>query len=583
MSETKKCKQCNQKFIVEDDDLLFYKKISPTFDGKVYEIPSPTFCPECREIRRLIWRNDKVLYKNKSSKSGIDIVSTFSPDKKYLVYSASEWHGDSWDGTQYAQDYDPNKSFFEQFNDLYQKVPHFAVQNLNNENCEYANYIMYCKNCYMSYVCFYNSEDVLYSYVTYTCKQCSDCLYCEKCEKCFKLISSNNCYNCNYSIRLSNCHDCYYSIDLIGCSDCLFCSNLKQKQFFIRNKQYSKKEYEKEKLKYNFGSYSENLKYCDEFTKLRENTFVKFASILNCENCEGHDLKNSKNIRSSFAQFGSEDIKYSLRTAKAKNCQDVMGGTLENSFECIAVGFGANYLFCGNCEESSFLIYCLESFYSHNCFGCVGLKHKEYCILNKQYTKEEYEKTVSKIIEKMRVDGEWGQFFPMNLSPYCYNETVANLWFPKTHKEAVNFGTKWQDNDFSIKYDGQFYEPKDNISDYHDNENERKNLLAGVLKCEVSDKPFKVTSQELAFYLENNVPIPKKHYDVRFQESFSIMNPRHLWKRQCMCEESGHGHPSFAEATEGKLGRCKNEFKTTYAPDRPEKVYCEACYQKSIL
>jgi hypothetical protein len=32
------------------------------------------------------------------------------------------------------------------------------------------------------------------------------------------------------------------------------------------------------------------------------------------------------------------------------------------------------------------------------------LKNKSYCILNKQYTKEEYEKLVSKIIEKMMKD-----------------------------------------------------------------------------------------------------------------------------------------------------------------------------------
>jgi hypothetical protein len=39
---------------------------------------------------------------------------------------------------------------------------------------------------------------------------------------------------------------------------------------------------------------------------------------------------------------------------------------------------------------------------SSNLFGCIGLRGKEYCILNKQYTKEEYEALVPKIIEKMK-------------------------------------------------------------------------------------------------------------------------------------------------------------------------------------
>ncbi len=27
---------------------------------------------------------------------------------------------------------------------------------------------------------------------------------------------------------------------------------------------------------------------------------------------------------------------------------------------------------------------------------------------------------------------------------------------------------------------------------------------------------------------------------------------------------------------------CQNEFETSYAPDRPEIVYCERCYQQEV-
>jgi hypothetical protein len=52
------------------------------------------------------------------------------------------------------------------------------------------------------------------------------------------------------------------------------------------------------------------------------------------------------------------------------------------------------------------MIYCDSCDACKNCFGCTGLKHKEYCILNKQYTPEEYEQKVSKIIDKMIQDKE---------------------------------------------------------------------------------------------------------------------------------------------------------------------------------
>jgi len=37
---------------------------------------------------------------------------------------------------------------------------------------------------------------------------------------------------------------------------------------------------------------------------------------------------------------------------------------------------------------------------------------------------------VPKIIEHMQKMGEWGEFFPSSLSPFGYNETVAEEYYP---------------------------------------------------------------------------------------------------------------------------------------------------------
>jgi len=70
-------------------------------------------------------------------------------------------------------------------------------------------------------------------------------------------------------------------------------------------------------------------------------------------------------------------------------------------------------------------------------FGCASIRDKQYCILNKQYTREEYEKLVPQIIEKMQADGERGEFLPERISPFGYNETVANEYFPLSKEEAI--------------------------------------------------------------------------------------------------------------------------------------------------
>ncbi|MDD3687963.1 MAG: hypothetical protein PHE56_14535, partial [Bacteroidales bacterium] len=116
-----KCKQCSKNFTVEDEDLEFYRKISPTFAGKTFEIPPPTLCPTCRHIRRLSFRNDYNLYKSKSSLSGREMLSIYSPDKNLVVYSHDEWWLDSWNPLDYGIDYDQNKSFFAQFQKLQTK------------------------------------------------------------------------------------------------------------------------------------------------------------------------------------------------------------------------------------------------------------------------------------------------------------------------------------------------------------------------------------------------------------------------------------------------------------------------------
>jgi hypothetical protein len=73
------------------------------------------------------------------------------------------------------------------------------------------------------------------------------------------------------------------------------------------------------------------------------------------------------------------------------------------SYECISAGEevkSAWNVACGYASQGIYYSYLCT--YSAHLFACVGLQHKEYCILNKQYTPEDYEKAVAHIIEKMQ-------------------------------------------------------------------------------------------------------------------------------------------------------------------------------------
>jgi hypothetical protein len=525
-------------------------------------------------MRRLVWRNERALYKRKCDKSGEEIVSIYSPEKTdYKIFSNSCWHSDDWDAIEYGREYDPARSFFDQFESLMHSVPRKATNTTRNENSDFCNQTWQSKD---SYLCF----NVGYTQRCFYCTEgfhladCVDCFDIKNSQYCFGSFDCNNCNNSQYIEHCDGCSECIFVYDSKGCSNVFMSSGLRNKQYFFENQQLSKEEYESKISQINFGKKSVVDELKTKFKKLKNEAVHKENSNINSENCSGDYLVQCNNCKDCFNAFKAENC---TRVAgvdeNSNNCSDMniiteaefcyegtsMTGS-KNQFGVFVV-YGSNNYYCNFCDNCS------------DCFGCIGLNKKQYCILNKQYSQEEYNKIIPKIIEKMTTDGEWGEFFPMQISPFGYNESLAIIYYPKTKEGVGKYGAKWQDNDYSLKFDGPFYQPKDDIKEYEENEQERQSLLSGILKCETTGKAFKIMPGELAYYISMGIPIPTKHSETRFEELFLLRNPRQLHHRQCMCEEQGHGHS----------GRCPIEFETTYAPDRPEKIYCEKCYQQCVI
>src|SRR3989344_7388763 len=121
-SETRQCKNCQSSFLIEPDDFMFYEKIG---------VPAPTLCPDCRRQRRQVFRNERDYYKRACDLCSISIVSVYPPQFKPPVYCIKCWWSDKWDPTSYGKEYDPGRSFIEQFKELYYSVPMIAIQNDN--------------------------------------------------------------------------------------------------------------------------------------------------------------------------------------------------------------------------------------------------------------------------------------------------------------------------------------------------------------------------------------------------------------------------------------------------------------------
>lgn len=482
----KVCKKCSSKFEVLQKDLEFYGKISPVFGGSKYEIPSPTCCPECRTIERMGFRNQSTLYRRKCDKTGKGIISMYKEDALFPVYDYDEWLKDDWDGKSYGRDFDFDKPFFEQFVELRNTVPHMSLVFLDNINCDYCNVVGHCKNCYLIYGSV-ECEDCYYG-IPYNCKECIDSLLLRDSQLCLECTDSRKLYNCYRCQNCSNSSDLMFCFEVSNSQNCFGCAALNHKEYCVFNKQYSKEEYEKIMAEMDLTNPSQFVDVLNRFEDLKKSIPHRYYVGVNNENVSGDYIFNSKDCNEVFGVDQCRDVSYSFQLLKVNDSMDLTVG------ECgeLCYGVSAFYdrvtrvLFSYFCWSNVHdLIYCGQCTRNvNNCFGCVGLTNSQYCILNKQYSKEEYEELVPRIIEHMKKTGEWGEFFPSEVSPFDYNETVAAEFFPEGNDEFA-------------------------------------------------DAPFKIIEQEEKAYKRLGVPLPTKSPKRRHLDRIALRNPMRLNKIDC--------------------------------------------------
>jgi hypothetical protein len=180
---------------------------------------------------------------------------------------------------------------------------------------------------------------------------------------------------------------------------------LRGQQYCILNKKYDKEEYQK--MISDMGNLSEDETFLKAYTELKNTSPKNAMNITSSEMSCGNDIKNSKNVVVCYEVDELQDCKYCTEIIKEKDFMDVNNnGWSQLMYESIGFGYDNRLLFTLYCSESTDISYSAFCQSCKNLFGCVGLKHKENCILNKQYTQAEYEQLVPQIIEHMRKTGE---------------------------------------------------------------------------------------------------------------------------------------------------------------------------------
>jgi hypothetical protein len=443
---------------------------------------------------------------------------------------------------------------------LQSKVPHPHQLGTQNTNCDWADDVWFSKDAYLTRSVGW-VDSVIYGYRLVRCKNCIDATFSFDLERCYDCLNCFKSYNLKYSFNSRDCMDSSFLYDCRNCQNCFMCWNLRNKKYCIENQQYSKEEYEKKLAEYNLKAWTKVQSLKKEFWRhLGQDAVHRQNYNVQTVNSTGNFLENDKNCYQSFFEDESENCRYNFRGFGNKECIDNVG-----NFKCekcaTAVQVTSDYdNFCNRytigCRFSGYLDNCEECEY---CFGCSGLHKKKHCILNKQYTEEEYKKLVEKIKVDMKKSGEWGNFFPLSSAYTGYNVTLAQMQYPMTKEEVLEFGAKWEESN-EPQYENIL--SADSLPDTIDEVKDE--ITKQRILCPETKLSYNVTKEELAFYRQYGIPLPRRHFDWRTQDRykpFSLMGT----------------------VQKGTCHFCKKEIDHYYSPELGfQKIACLECYQREV-
>lgn len=604
--EWKTCKYTWEQFPIFEKEAEIIEKVSPIFIWEKYTFPLPSISPKIRAFQKMLWRNERNMYKRKCDITGKEIVSVYHPEYSGNVYSFQKYISDDWDPMSYGKKVDFSKSIFENFIDFFQNIPKKSIHVWPTmENSSFCNYGAHTKNCYMCQ-CPALSENSLYSFTPLSSNYSVDSHISKYCEITYECIDCTKGYKIFFCQDVEETKNSYFCRDCKNCENCIGCIGLQWKKNCIFNTEVSQQEFEQKRREI-FQNYEsvENFKW--EFQKFAEKFPQKWTKVIAWENCFGDGIFYSKDIINGYDCIQLQDSFHCL----------VAGVESNNLLDCISVGLNTHYVYqsvgCSDANQSAFQVYgggnngyyLFDVRWSSNLLFCTGLTNKEYCIFNTQYTKEEYEKLAPKIIEHMmqphpnpllKGEGEieWWEFFPSELSPFPYNDSIAIDYYPvkeivyldkQKEKEVYNqngtgtlyvlepqkslskaiidfwwqekIHTTWRTHDIGSKnIQGNTTLTSEDIPEIDDVTDD---ILEKIIICEETKRPFKLVKEELDFYRKYHLPIPRKHPEVRYQKRFAKKAKNELYLEKCV--------------------DCGCETLSIFGD---KKVLCEKCYNKKI-
>jgi len=550
------CEILGTKWDMDEVEIKQYKK---------YNVPPSKYHPLTR--MKLI-NGHFVLFDmwyNKHADSGEQVISTTHPASGIKVLPDKEWFVREFEET--AQDYDSNKPVMDQLFDITRSVPLAANYNYELPENSVAFISLGDKDSFMVLACL--SKRCFYCMNGYEIEDSAEICLSRNVQKSYAVLHSERLHNCRF---MNECYDCINSDFLFDCRNCENCfgaTNKRNKKFLWFNEQLSEEEWKKRRSEVDMTTYQARQELETKYQELVSKAIWPDNFNIKAINCTGDYITECSNVTNGYyvmagsnnldwASYGfsipSNDSYVNVAITGSSDCYYSLG-----TLNCSKAKFAMSIL--SNCIDTE---YCGSSRDLEHCFGCFGLKKKKFCIFNKQYTEEEYWKTLDDIKCQMLDEGTYGDYPSMSLSTQHIPGSGAVSVYGASEEELKKMGAKFfepgTDGAEGPEIDPTKMNSLDEIPDQVDSPDD---LAGKVFFDETFNRRFAYNKRELEFYASLGIAPPRKHPTRRINELYAQMNMAVFEEKDC--SDCGT-----------KISVALNR---TY-PDRT--IYCHDCYLKYL-
>ena len=526
---------------------------------RAWGVPVPEYSPTIRLKELAGWGAGIDLWWKPHFQTDKPILSGIHPDALSPTMTDKEWFEKDW-GAEYSAEADASQPLFNHIRPLIEHVPYPSLSSHGSTNCVGCGMVD-CVDCYMAFGC-KMVKDSWYTFRTQYSERVMDAPFLLRCENVFASAKSVGCNSCTQIFECNQCLRSAFLFDCQNCEDCFCSSNLRRKQYVFLNEQLTEAEY-KTRMKQVDLSSTEQFEYWkSEFHRVvSEQTIWPENFSVNVQNCVGEGMMDSLDC-SGFLMDNSRAIRDGWNIFDSEHLDTVVISYNSNDCYNVSVALAShNIKFSFVAEQSQDCEYVINCYSCENCFGCVGLNRKKFCILNKQYTEEEYWQKLDEIKCAMLDRGEYGRFFPAVFAPlgvkYGYGYVVA----PLTNEELAKLGGRDDDPIAGMRFAPyDVNAPTSKIADVPDRiTNVGDEWIGKQFFDAEANRRYSVNASELAYRKEHGYPFPRRHYTARLKDLVASVNGPIQEKAVC--------------------AKCSKQIMTSESSVYPKRtICCKPCY-----